>query len=252
MALLGFLLLVLGNGGVAWAERWVPSGLTAVIVACSPFWMTGVEALRGDGERITRRVTAGLVVGFFGIVLLVWPELRSGSGSGGGFLAGVIALQIACLGWSLGSSYSRRHARDENVFSTTAGQMIAGGLMMLAIASAQGEWSTFHVSARSATAFLYLTTVGAVGGFVAYTYALRHLPVSLVSLYAYINPVIAVALGVALLGEPFTPRMAIAAAFVLAGVAIVKARSTRVATPEPRPYVAAQSESHARIHKRAV
>jgi drug/metabolite transporter (DMT)-like permease len=224
--LLGFLMLVLGNGGVVWAEMFVPSGLAAVIVASSPFWMAGVEALRSDGERMTRRTAVGLTLGFLGIVVLIWPELAQGPG-GRGFVFGVVALQIACLGWSIGSSYSKRHGRSENVFMTTAAQMLAGGVMMLAIGTVRGEWATIGFSTRTALAFGYLSTIGAIGGFVAYTYALRHLPVSLVSLYAYINPVIAVALGVAVLGEPFTARMALAAALVFGGVAIVRAPRAR-------------------------
>jgi drug/metabolite transporter (DMT)-like permease len=121
--LLGFLMLVLGNGGVVWAEMFVPSGLAAVIVASSPFWMAGVEALRSDGERMTRRTAVGLTLGFLGIVVLIWPELAQGPG-GRGFVFGVVALQIACLGWSIGSSYSKRHGRSENVFMTTAAQML--------------------------------------------------------------------------------------------------------------------------------
>ena len=223
---LGFLMLVLGNGGVVWAEMYVPSGLAAVVVAASPFWMAGVEGLRKDGERMTWRTAAGFVLGFLGIVLLVWPELWRGGadrGAQAGFLAGMIALQIACLGWSIGSSYSKRHGRGQNVFSATAAQMLAGGVMMLALGTARGEWASLAFSTRTAVAFSYLATVGAIGGFVAYTYALRHLPVSLVSLYAYVNPIIAVALGVAVLGEPFTSRMALAAALVFGGVAIVRA-----------------------------
>ena len=238
--LLGFLMLVLGNGGVVWAELYVPSGLAAVIVASSPFWMAGVEAFRADGERMTLRKALGLAVGFCGIVLLVWPELARGGAGGRQFVLGVIALQIACLGWSVGSSYSKRHGRSENVFSATAAQMLAGGVMMLALGTARGEWSALSFTTRSTAAFVYLSTIGAIGGFVAYTYALRHLPVSLVSLYAYINPMIAVALGVAVLGEPFTSRMAIAAALVLGGVAIVRApggpsgpRQTDVQTRRP-------------------
>ena len=198
---LGFLMLVLGNGGV----------------------VAGVEGFRKDGERMTWRTAAGFVLGFLGIVLLIWPELWQSGTGGHRFVLGVIALQVACLGWSIGSSYSKRHGRSENVFSATAAQMLAGGVMMLAIGTVRGEWAELAFSTRSALAFGYLTTVGAIGGFVAYTYALRHLPVSLVSLYAYINPVIAVALGVAVLGEPFTSRMAIAAALVFGGVAIVRA-----------------------------
>jgi len=221
---LGFFLLVLGNGCVVLAEVFVPSGLAAVIVAAAPFWMSGVEALRRDGERITRTTRLGFVVGFSGIVLLIWPDLFHGGGSGRRFVLGVIALQVACLGWSIGSSYSKRHARSTNVFSAAALQMLIGGAMMLAISIGLGEWTGFHVSTSSAIAFLYLAAVGSLGGFVAYTYALRHLPVSLVSLYAYVNPIIAVALGVAVLGEPFTMRMAAAAALVFGGVAIVRSQ----------------------------
>ena len=101
IALLGFLMLVLGNGGVVFAEQWVPSGLTAVLVATSPFWMAAVETFMPDGEKLRPGVVAGLVIGFGGIVLLVWPELTLGSSGHRGFLAGVIAVQIAAFGWSL-------------------------------------------------------------------------------------------------------------------------------------------------------
>jgi drug/metabolite transporter (DMT)-like permease len=225
IALLGFLLLVLGNGGVVVAEQWVPSGLTAVLVASSAFWMATLEACLPDGERLRPAVVTGLLVGFGGIVVLVWPELAAGTVASRHFLAGVIAIQIAAVGWSIGSSYSRRHARQDNVFASTAYQMLAGGLMMLLAGTIHGEWSQLSFTPRTASAFLYLSTIGAVGGFVAYTYALRHLPVSFVSLYSYINPVIAVALGVLLLDEPFTSRMMVAAALVFAGSAIVSAGS---------------------------
>jgi hypothetical protein len=131
------------------------------------------------------------VVGFLGIVVLIWPELWRGGTGGRGFVLGVIFLQIACLGWSIGSSYSKRHGRHENVFGAAAAQMLAGGVMMLALGTVRGEWASLGFSTRTAVALGYLSTVGAIGGFVAYTYALRHLPVSLVSLYAYVNPVIA-------------------------------------------------------------
>jgi drug/metabolite transporter (DMT)-like permease len=251
-ALLGFLLLGIGNGAVAWAEQWVPSGLTAVIVASSPFWMAGIESLRDDGERFTIRLVAGLALGFAGIVLLVWPDLTLTGAQGRGFLAGFVALQLACLGWAIGSSYSRRHARETNVFSATAAQMIAGGLMMAIAGTVHGEWRLLHFTPRSTAAFVYLTTVGAIGGFASYTYALRHLPVSFVSLYAYINPIIAVGLGVLLLREPFNARMAGAAALVLLGVAVVKARaSDREGRPARTSGDRAPVASHPRI-KRAV
>ena len=225
IALLGFLLLGLGNSGVVIAEQWITSGLTAVLVATSPFWMAFVEGWMKDGERLRPAGIAGLLIGFAGILLLVWPDLTLEPTGQRGFLAGVVAVQIACAGWSLGSSYSRRQKRSENVLGTTALQMLAGGIMITAVGTVRGEWSDLSFTPRTAWALGYLSTIGAVGGFVAYTYALRHLSVSFVSLYAYINPVIAVALGVLLLNEPFDSRMATAAALVFAGVAIVRWRS---------------------------
>ncbi len=222
IVLLGFLMLVLGNGGVVIAEQWVPSGLAAVIIACNPFWMAAVEAALPGGEKLTGKIVAGLLVGFTGILVLVWPDLAIGGSSHRAFLAGVLALQIASIGWSLGSAYSRRNGRTDNVLGTTALQMLAGGAMMIAIGALRGELPHLYFTPRTAMALLYLSTFGAIGGFVAYTYALRHLEVSFVSLYAYINPVIAVALGVSLLGEPFDSRMTAAAGLVFAGVAIVK------------------------------
>jgi drug/metabolite transporter (DMT)-like permease len=184
--------------------------------------MAAVEACLPGGERLRPGVIAGLLAGFAGIVVLVWPELSFGSDGSPHFIAGVIALQIASFGWALGSSYSRRRTHKDNVLSTTAFQMLAGGLIMTAAGTVRGEWNDLFFTNRTALALIYLSTVGAIGGFVAYTYALRHLEVSFVSLYAYINPVIAVALGVLILNEPFTWRMFMAALLVLGGVAAVR------------------------------
>jgi drug/metabolite transporter (DMT)-like permease len=230
IALMGFLLLGLGNGGVVFAEQWVPSGLAAVLVATSPFWMAAVEASLRDGERMRPSTVAGLLVGFAGILVLVWPDLTI-ERSDRKFLAGVIALQIASFGWALGSAYSRRFARTDNILGTTALQMLAGGLMMMLVGLVRGEFGDLFFTTRTAIALAYLSTLGAIGGFVAYTYALRHLTVSFVSLYAYINPVIAVALGVMFLGEPFDKRMATAAALVFLGVAIVRLKRDSAAAP---------------------
>jgi drug/metabolite transporter (DMT)-like permease len=111
--------------------------------------------------------------------------------------------------------------------------MLTGGLMMIGAGTVRGEWADLSFSLRTMTALAYLSTLGAIGGFVAYTYALRHLPVSFVSLYAYINPIIAVALGVLILGEPFNSRVAIAAALVFAGVAIVRSRTSMANSHQP-------------------
>lgn len=231
-AIMGFLLLVIGNGGVVYAEQWVPSGLAAVMVATAPFWMAGVEASIANGERFGARALAGLLVGFTGIVVLVYPELTLGTADSRQFLIGVVALQVAAAGWAIGSAYSRRHTRGDHVLGTSAFQMLAGGGMLLVIGTLRGEWPQLGFTTRTTAALLYLSTLGAIGGFVAYTYALRHLPVSFVSLYAYINPVIAVALGVVLLDEPFNARIAAAAALVLVGVAIVRSRKPGGGAPQ--------------------
>lgn len=221
IAVTSLLLLVTGNGAVVWAEQFVTSGLTAVLIASSPFWMVASEAAFG-GERVTGRTLCGLAIGFSGILLLVWPELTAGGASGRGFMAGVIALQMACAGWAIGSSRSKRHMVVGDVFAMTAMQMLVAGAVFLALATAMGEWQNLHFSTRSTTALLYLVVFGSIAAYAAYAYALKHLPVALVSLYAYINPVIAVVLGVLLLGEAFSARMGLAAAIVLMGVAIVQ------------------------------
>jgi len=225
LTLLGILLLGFGNGGVVWAEQTVPSGLTAVLVATSPFWMVGIDAMMAGGERLTVRRTVGLIVGFSGIVLLVWPEIRMGEG-GRAFLGGVIAAQIACVGWAVGSSYARKrgrgHAKDENVLVTAAFEMLFGGIVLLIVSFAMSEASRLTFTPRSAGALLYLTFVGAIAGFSAYAYALKHLPVATVSLYAYVNPIIAVVLGTLVLHEPFGARSAVAAAIVLTGMMLVR------------------------------
>jgi drug/metabolite transporter (DMT)-like permease len=219
------LLIFVGNGAVVWAEQYVSSGLTAVLIASSPFWMVGSEAILG-AERVKGRTLLGLAVGFSGIVLLVWPEVSGGGSSRPGFLAGILALQLACAAWALGSSRSKRHMRSADVFAMTAVQMLIAGAAFLIVATMLGEWRNLHFSARSTSALLYLVIVGSIGAYACYAYALKHLPVALVSLYAYINPIIAVVLGVLLLGEAFSARMGLAAAVVLAGVAIVQRRAS--------------------------
>jgi len=224
LALQGLLMLGFGNGFVNWAEQYVPSGLAAVTLATSPFWMSGVEALRSDGERLSRGALSGLILGFGGILVLVWPDLHLGDAAGLNFTLGVLALQAACLGWAIGSSYSKRHPHGSSVFAATAVQMVFGGLMMLLAGALVGEWPRVHLEGRGLWALAYLMLVGSIGGFVSYIYALQHLPVATVSLYAYANPLIAVALGALVLGEPFTMRTVVSMSIVFGGMALVRVR----------------------------
>jgi drug/metabolite transporter (DMT)-like permease len=229
LAVIGLLTICIGNGGVIWAEQWVPSGIAAVTVATSPFWMIGIEALTHDGDPLTSRLVLGLIVGFGGILLLVWPDMTAHNAAGHQFLIGILALQVACVGWALGSALSRRHARQENVLSTAAMQMTFGGLFMLAAATVRGEWSHLAFTGRTAIAEIYLTLVGSIVGYSSYTYALKYLPTATVSLYAYANPVIAIVLGSLVAREPFGPRVVIASVMVLMGSALVQSRGTKKA-----------------------
>jgi drug/metabolite transporter (DMT)-like permease len=224
LAFSGFLLLVIGNGAVVWAEQYVASGLAAVMVAMVPFWTVVVEAARSDGDRPSARTSVGLAVGFAGIVVLVWPELFTGT-TGTYFVAGVIALQLACAGWALGTSFTKRNTVSPSPAATSAMQMLAGGLIFLAIATVTGEWSDLTFTMRSAGAILYLVLFGSIVAFSAYVYALKHLPIATVSLYSYVNPLIAVVLGTVLLSEPFSSRTVVASALVFAGIAVVRSAS---------------------------
>jgi len=230
LALLGLLLLGFGNGAVVWAEQSVPSGLTAVLVAVVPFWMVGVERLMPGGDPLSGRRLLGLAVGFSGIVLLVGPELGTHPAAPGtpeagfSFLGGVVATQLACVGWAVGSSYSRRRGREENVLAAASLQMLFAGLMFLVAGLWLGEGQRLTFTPRTLGAVAYLTIAGSIVGFSAYAYALKHLPVATVSLYAYVNPVIAMILGTLVLQEPLSPRIAVASAIVLAGMALVRQR----------------------------
>jgi drug/metabolite transporter (DMT)-like permease len=222
LALLGFLMNVLGNGFVVWAEQYVASGLTAVIIASVPFWSVGFEALLPGGDRLRGSTLLALAVGFAGIVVLVWPEMSAGGQAGAAMAGGVVAIQIACAGWALGTSYAKRHPSATDPVATSAIQMLASGTMLLSVATMTGEWSALHFTTRSFSALVYLTLAGSVVAYTAYLYTVAHLPLTTVSLYAYINPLIAVLLGAALLGEPLSPRIAVASLLVLGGMALLR------------------------------
>jgi drug/metabolite transporter (DMT)-like permease len=223
IAIIGFLMAVVGNGGVVWAQQHVASGLAAVLVAMVPFWSVIVEAFLPSGERVTKSMIVGLVLGFLGIIVLVWPEIALGGRDGLMFVAGVGALQIAGIGWAIGTSYLKRNSTNGSPMGNLAVQMILSGVMLLAIATAAGEWSSLHFTTRSLGAMVYLVVFGSLVGYTAYMFALKNLPVSTVQLYAYVNPIIAVVLGAIVLNEPFTLRIAAASVLVFAGIAVVKA-----------------------------
>lgn len=225
-ALLGLLMIGVGNGCLVWAQQFVPSGVAAVLVSVIPFWMIGVEAFMPNGESIRPRQVVGLLLGFGGIMLLTASSMNGSSATTRQIVLGVIMTQLSCLGWAVGSAYSKRHKREENLFAATAVQIIFGGAILMVVATITGEWADMAPTVRSLLAVVYLVVVGTFVGYVCYVYALKHLPVSIVSLYAYVNPVIAVILGSLLLNERFTPRMAVAIAVIFVAMLIVRSVDT--------------------------
>lgn len=226
LGLVGVLLLGVGNGVVVWAEQWISSGMTALLITTSPFWVAGAEQFGRGGERAGPRILSGMVMGFGGMALLVWPELF-GTQLDGRFLLGVLLLQAGCASWSGGSVYAKRHPTRVAPLMSAAVQMLAGGAALTLAGTAKGEWAALDFNARSLGAFLYLVVFGSLVAYTAYTYAIRKLPLSLVSTYSYINPLIALALGWLLLGEPLGWRVALGAGVILCGVAVVKAAPRR-------------------------
>jgi drug/metabolite transporter (DMT)-like permease len=219
--LIGLMLLGIGNGSVVWAEKTVPSGLAALLVATSPFWIAGFERLRREGERSSGRAILGMVVGFIGLFLLVAPGLF-GTAYGKGFLLGVLLLQAACASWSAGSVYAKHHQTPLAPLMGASIQMLVAGTALTIFGSALGEWRDISFSARSLSALAYLIMFGSIVAYGSYNYAIQKLPLSLVTMYSYINPIIAVLLGWLLLHEGLGWRVCAAMAIILGGVALVK------------------------------
>lgn len=232
-AIIGLLLLGVGNGLVVWAEIWIPSGMAALMIATSPFWVAGFERLRSDGERIGLRALIGMLVGFAGLVLLVAPDLF-GATLSLGYMLGMVAIQIACASWSGGSVYAKHHQTKVAPLMGAAVQMLCAGAALTLLGTTLGEWRVLHFSQRSLMALGYLTLFGSIVAYGSYTYAVQKLPLSVVSTYSYVNPVIAVLLGWIVLAEPLGWRVMTAMIIILGGVALVKTAAKRPLASEPQ------------------
>ncbi|HUG06197.1 MAG TPA: EamA family transporter [Candidatus Limnocylindria bacterium] len=220
-ALVGMLLLAGGNGLVVLAQRTVPSGLTALVVASVPLWIVVFRLVSGD--RIAASLIAGVLVGFAGVAILVVPRGASGEVDP----IGLLMLVGATFSWALGTFSSPRLSTPRDPLASTTVQMLAGGALLVVIAGAIGEperADPSSFSAASLVAMAYLVVFGSLVAFSAYTWLLRHAPVSVVATYAYVNPVVAVVLGALVLSEVVTPSMLLGAAIILAAVAFIVSR----------------------------
>ncbi|HUP50070.1 MAG TPA: EamA family transporter [Thermoanaerobaculia bacterium] len=226
LAIVGFLMIGMGNLAVAWAEQWVPSGLAALFVATAPFWMVVIEAFRRQGERADLRTGAGMLIGFAGVAMLVTPG-GAGPSWNFSFIAGAVAIQIGSIAWQLGSVRGKYHLNHVPLLASASLQMLFGGLIVGVLSVVIGEPARFVLNARTFAALVYLTLFGSVLAYSAYVYALAKLRTTKVSLYAYVNPVVAVILGWLILDEKLTPLSIVAMVTILGGVALVQTAGLR-------------------------
>jgi drug/metabolite transporter (DMT)-like permease len=232
-AIVGAALLLGGNGLVAWAEQRVPSGIAALMISTSPFWLVLFEAVRAGGTRPTWQSIFGLILGFGGVFLLIGPaEILGTEASFDTF--GIILLLMAPLFWSIGSIYAKGADVPNSTLLSTGMQMLTGAVALFIVSVLKGELNGFSfgmVSMRSWLGLAYLITFGSLIGFVSYGWLLHNAPVSLMSTYAYVNPVVAVLLGNLFADEPLTGRILVAAGIIIGSVVFINsARQAKVKT----------------------
>jgi drug/metabolite transporter (DMT)-like permease len=238
-ALVGLLLLTAGNGMVALAEQYISSGLAALLVASVPLWLIVLRTVVRDRPHVL--TMAGVLVGFVGVA-----GLSLGGGTSVGTV-GIVVILLASVSWSLGSFLSPRIPMPKDPFMASTIEMVAGGAGLLLLGTSFGEHLDIAaVTGRSWLAVAYLVVAGSLVAFTSYVWLLGNAPISLVSTYAYVNPVVAVLLGMVVVGEQVTHGMLLAGALIVVGVALVvsterhspaveaDASSPRVGSPEPR------------------
>ncbi len=236
-ALVGVLLLASGNALVMWAEKSIPSGIAALIVATVPLWMMLLDGLRPGGEPWTVRVWIGTLLGLLGVGFVARP----GGGVDSGHWGGVLALTVASLSWTIGSLYAQSVTRKLPLASASAVEMLAGAVVLFLESRLAGEGlGAFATASTQAWGGLaYLAVAGSLVGFTAFAYCLDNLPATTVGTYAYVNPVVAVTLGALLLNEPLSSGLLTGGALILVAVVLttLRPRRPRPAAPEARPQV---------------
>lgn len=218
----GVVVLGIGNSCLVFSEVFIPSGLAGLITTISPFWLAGVEAMMPRGERLNGRAIAGMLVGLGGAALLFAPGVDTRVIDRSILLRGFLLLQLGMAAWSFGSIVQRRQAgKEAHPVIGGAVQQLAAGVVLSPFALAIPQHPV-HWSARGIGALVYLVCFGSIAGYSAFAYALDRLPVAVVSIYSYVNAMVAVALGWLVYREPFGRREALAMAIIFAGVTVVK------------------------------
>ena len=232
--IIGGLLLLGGNGGVTWAEKYVASGLAALLVATEPLWVVILNwAL--DHRRPNWKVLLGVFIGLVGVALLVGDGLGPGAYGSKLSLIGAGVVLAASLAWASGSVYANRNPIKTTTSMASGMQMLAGGSLLLLLALGTGDFRRLnldHASWVSIGAFAYLTVFGSLVSFTAYSWLLNNVTVARAATYAYVNPVVAVLLGWFIASEPLTLRMILAAAIIVGSVVLITTFGHDQATDE--------------------
>ena len=235
LAAVGILLLMGGNLTLSYAERIVPTGLAALLIAVTPLWFLVLDSLLLGDHHISRRGKIGLAIGIAGIVVLIWPDLQHANSLGHRELWWSLALQLGSFSWALGSVLSKKwQTAATDPFSATAWQVVFAGIANLIFASLVERSSDITWTIRGVSAILYLVICGSWIGYTAYIWLLQHVPTSKVSTYAYVNPVVAVFLGWLVLHERIDRYILMGSAIIVASVVLVTSAkvSTRTVAEE--------------------
>ncbi|MHB1021332.1 MAG: EamA family transporter [Acidobacteriaceae bacterium] len=226
VALVGVLLLCGGNVGLVWAERYIPSGFAALVLAVIPLYVALAESLLPNGERLQARGVIGIVIGFFGLGVLVWPKIRHGLR---GERIEIIAIGVLLLGatsWAAGSILARRFKFPMHPLVAAGWEMVAASTANLTLGTLTSQWHHAVWNWQSWGAISYLVIFGSLGGFTAYIWLISHVPVAKVATYAYVNPIVAVILGAVVLHERLEGPEYIGMVVVLVAVALVTSSQT--------------------------
>jgi len=243
LAIIGCLLLVGGNGGLAWAEQYVPTGYAALIIAITPIWFMLLEAFAFRGDRLSPRGILGVVLGICGIVVLFWPKFEYRETLGVMQLVCSTTLLFSSFLWALGSVLSRRWRLPVDPFVATAWEMIFAGCGHVVLSLVTGQYKHAVFTHRAIMAVLYLVVFGSWVGYSAYVWLLKHVPTPKVATYAYVNPIVAVFLGWLVLQERIDAYIFIGSAVVVAAVALVTTAQVHAPSEEEGASFAPEVES---------